>query len=185
MNTNPEMNADIVGVLRTSGEPHCMYAAARIEELQEQRQRLNSLYQFTPGAFVCPEKPVAAENRELRAKLEQIVDQTRADVVQTIKCFMVPPGRIELSRQPVEVIVGLCLAVIQARETAASVELADLIVEQLFTLGNSDEAQQLVLKMDNGAEGGGWGKLGVRDTVLKQIAKLCHVPPGTKLKARS
>ena len=34
MKTNPEMNAKIVGILRTSDAPHCLYAAQRIEELE-------------------------------------------------------------------------------------------------------------------------------------------------------
>ena len=34
MHTTPEMNAQIVDILRTSSEPHSLYAAARIEELE-------------------------------------------------------------------------------------------------------------------------------------------------------
>lgn len=35
MNTYPEMNAKIVGILRASGDPTCLYAAQRIEELEK------------------------------------------------------------------------------------------------------------------------------------------------------
>lgn len=35
MNLYPEMNEKIVGILKT-GESHCLYAAARIEQLEEQ-----------------------------------------------------------------------------------------------------------------------------------------------------
>lgn len=34
MKTNPEMNAEIVRILRVGEEPHLMYAALRIEELE-------------------------------------------------------------------------------------------------------------------------------------------------------
>lgn len=34
MKTTPDMDAKIVGILRTSEEPHCQYAALLIEELQ-------------------------------------------------------------------------------------------------------------------------------------------------------
>ena len=42
MTTNPEMNAEIVGILRTAASPHCLYAAERIEELEAELSRLET-----------------------------------------------------------------------------------------------------------------------------------------------
>lgn len=47
MNLYPEMNEKIKDILKT-GEPHCLYAAARIEQLESQllASRLNALIEF-------------------------------------------------------------------------------------------------------------------------------------------
>jgi len=46
--TYPEMNDKIVAILRVSDEPHCLYAAQRIEELEKmlaaERERAERYY---------------------------------------------------------------------------------------------------------------------------------------------
>jgi hypothetical protein len=45
------------------------------------------------------------------------------------------------------------------------------IVERLFTNGAKETARRLVLELENGRNGGGWGKEPVRDLILDVLKK--------------
>lgn len=59
MNTYPEMNRQIVGLLRTNGSPTCLYAAARIEELEKQLLFFRNLFECESPIWQWEEDGVA------------------------------------------------------------------------------------------------------------------------------
>jgi hypothetical protein len=46
MNTYPEMNAKIVGLLRLSDNPECLYAAQRIEDLEDRINHAEDILKY-------------------------------------------------------------------------------------------------------------------------------------------
>ena len=52
---------------------------------------------------------------------------------------------------------------------------ADEIIERLFTNGANEKARRLVLELQDGRNGGGWGKEPVRDLILDVLSDLQQV----------
>ncbi len=75
MNTTPEMNAKIVGILRLDGKQHSDYAALRIEELEaeiEQLQEIDEQYLLICEAVGDLPRPGGETVPELVAALVQL-----------------------------------------------------------------------------------------------------------------
>lgn len=53
---------------------------------------------------------------------------------------------------------------------SAEDELADRIVDCLFTNGNGSRAQRLVLELPGKKDGGGWSECGAYDQIRKVLA---------------
>ena len=47
--------------------------------------------------------------------------------------------------------------------------LAEEIVEALFTNVQGEKAKRLVLELEDGRDGGGWGRDPVRDVILRHL----------------
>lgn len=47
--------------------------------------------------------------------------------------------------------------------------LADEIVKTLFVNGAGQKAKRLVLELEDGKDGGGWGKKSVRDVIIRHL----------------
>ncbi len=47
--------------------------------------------------------------------------------------------------------------------------LAEEIVEELFKNGAGQKAKRLVLELENGKDGGGWGKRAVSDVIINHL----------------
>lgn len=57
MTTYPDMNRQIIDLLRLNGQPECLYAAARIEELEAELQRRDQERYTTAGQVVVEPTP--------------------------------------------------------------------------------------------------------------------------------
>jgi len=82
MNTYPEMNADIVNILSMAADPVCQYAAARIEELEDEREALKKACE----AFAQWRTPTARDwdNGAIRDEFNALQQQAR-DALPQVK----------------------------------------------------------------------------------------------------
>ena len=55
------------------------------------------------------------------------------------------------------------------KEEPSPNEVANRIVDELFTNGAGEDAKRLVLGLTDGRDGGGWGKQSIRDLIAKHL----------------
>jgi len=86
MKTYPEMNADIVNILSLAADPMCQYTAARIEELEGEREELRVALgvvldqaDYTSGNCRGNEAVGAVLSRQVIALARAALAQTKGD----------------------------------------------------------------------------------------------------------